>query len=63
MFKLGDQSLLAKAIDRYKNSDRKIRKNCLSFLNFITVEAKSFVVFGSELSIVQTTSEFAQAGA
>ena len=64
VFKLSDQSLLAKAIDRYENSRYYSEKlKCLSFMNFITVEAKSFLVFGSKLSLVQTTSEFAQAGA
>ena len=59
IFKVEEQSLLTKAIDRYENerdNDKKVK--CMSFLNFITVKAKSFLVFGSELSLAQTTSEF-----
>ena len=60
VFKVEEKSLLAKAIDAQEKS--RSNRN-LSFLNFITIEAKNFLVFGSHLSLVKTTSELAQAGA
>ena len=60
VFKVEEKSLLAKAFDSYEKSKSS---DSLAFLNCITVESKNFLVFGSHLSLVKTTSEFAQAAA